>query len=181
MRPAPVLVALATLLIARAALAQNPGSPASTARPADVASLDALVAAVYDVISGPAGKERDWGRFRSLFAPGARLVPSGKDSTGMGRLQTWTPDEYAARAGPRLKENGFFEREIGRHVDRYGNIVQLFSAYDSKRAKDDPKPFARGINSMQAFFDGKRWWMVSIYWEGETAANPIPAEYLKKG
>ena len=28
---------------------------------------------------------------------------------------------------------------------------------------------------------GKRWWMVSIYWEGETAANPIPAEYLKKG
>ena len=49
------------------------------ADPKDVASIDAIMKAVYDVISGDAGKLRDWDRFRSLFHKDARLIPSGKN------------------------------------------------------------------------------------------------------
>lgn len=155
-------------------------SPTPAARAADVATLDGIVAAVYDVISGPKGQPRDWQRMRSLFAPGARLIPTGKRSDGTGVLRTWTVEEYIANAGPSLERDGFFERELGRKTERFGNVVHLFSAYDSRRTLTDATPFARGINSMQAWYDGTRWWIVTIYWQGETPDTPIPAEYLRR-
>lgn len=168
-------------LVAAIGLGQSSASGQNTARPADVGSVDAVIAALYDVISGPAGQARDWARFKSLFAPGARLMPTGKDQSGAGRMMVWTPDEYVERAGSNLEKSGFFEREIGRATEQYGDIVQAFSTYDSKRALSDEKPFMRGINSIQLWNDGKRWWIVNIFWESETPANPIPAKYLKSG
>lgn len=155
------------------------GVPA--ARAEDVGSMDAILAALYDVISGPAGQPRDWDRMRSLFAPGARLIPTGKRPDGSSVMLVWTVDQYITTAGSQLEKEGFFEREIGRHTDRYGNVVQVFSSYDSRHAKDDEKPFARGINSIQLHHDGARWWIVSVFWEGESPANPIPPEYLGAG
>jgi hypothetical protein len=162
---------------ATASTAQAPVPPA--ARPADVESIDAIMRAIYDVISGPAGQKRDWDRFRSLMAPGARLIPTGRRADGTGGMRVWTAEEYIREAGPQLEANGFFEREIGRKLERYGNVVHLMSAYDSKRTLADPTPFARGVNSFQLFFDGKRWWVVTIFWEQETPENPIPAALLK--
>jgi len=164
--------------------AQTPAPAVATpvARPAadpkDVESIDAIMAAVYASISGPAGQPRQWDRFRSLMAPGARLVPTGRTATGEGRLRNWSVEEYIAAAGPGLESGGFFERELGRKMERYGNVVHLMSAYDSKRTLADAQPFARGVNSFQLWFDGSRWYVVSIFWEAETAANPIPAELL---
>ena len=140
---------------------------------------DAIVGTLYEVISGPAGQRRDWDRFRSLFAPGARLIPTGTGPAGVPRLLTWTPEEYLATAGGNLEKNGFFEREIGRASEQFGGVVHLFSAYESRRAVADEKPFARGINSIQLFDDGTRWWVVTVFWGQESAANPIPAKYLK--
>jgi hypothetical protein len=148
------------------------------AKPADVASPDAILAAVYEVISGPAGQARDWDRFRSLYLPGARLVPTGPKKEGSGFFaRTYTPDEYVARATPFFEKEGFYEKEASRRMERYGNIVQAFSTYESRH---DPKeaPFARGINSFQLFFDGTRWWVVTVFWQAETADNPIPKEFL---
>jgi hypothetical protein len=150
------------------------------ARPEDVRSVDAMVAAVYDVISGPAGQARDWNRFRSLFAPSARLIPTGKRPDGAGVIAPMTVNEYIARADRSLVADGFFERELGRKQERYGNIVHLMSAYDSRRKTDDPQPFARGVNSFQLWFDGARWWVVTIYWESETPGNPIPSEFIRR-
>ena len=153
----------------------------TAARPGDVGSMDAILAALYDVISGTAGQKRDWERMRSLFAPGARLIPTGRRQDGSSVMLVWTVDQYITAAGSQLEKEGFFEREIGRHVDRYGDIVQVFSSYDSRHTKEDEKPFARGINSIQMRYDGSRWWIVTVFWEGESPANPIPAEYLAAG
>ncbi len=154
-------------------------APPPAARPADVESVDAIVAALYDVISGPAGQKRDWDRFRSLFVPNARLIPTGRAQDGSGRHRVMTPDEYAAGSGPILERDGFFEREIGRKLERYGNIAHVMSAYDSKRTLADAQPFARGINSIQLWNDGTRWYVVTIFWEGETPSNPIPDSYFR--
>jgi hypothetical protein len=156
--------------------AAAPVQPA--AKPADVASPAAILAAVYEVISGAAGQARDWDRFRSLYLPGARLVPTGPKKEGGGFFaRTYTPEEYVARATPLFEKEGFYEKEAARRMERYGNIVQVFSTYESRH---DPKqaPFARGINSFQLFFDGTRWWVVTVFWQAETPETPIPKEFL---
>lgn len=156
-----------------------PDAGAQEADPADVSSLDGIMAALYDVISGPPGQARDWDRFTSLFIPeGARLVPSGRGPQGAATYRIWTPQEYVDNAGARLEESGFFEREIGRTVAEFGNVVHVFSAYDSRRTVEDAEPFARGINSIQLFNDGARFWIVTIFWDSERPDNPIPARYL---
>jgi hypothetical protein len=147
------------------------------ANPADVATPDAIMAATYDVISGPPGK-RDWDRFRSLFVPGARLIYGGPLPPRLALPPVLDPDGYIAQAGSYLEKNGFFEKEVARHTERYGSVMHLFSTYESRNKADDAKPFARGINSFQLFTDGKRWWVVTIYWQEETPELPLPKEYL---
>lgn len=149
--------------------------------PADVASADAILAALYDVISGPAGQKRNWDRFLSLFSPGARLVPTGRRPDGSIGHRAMTPEQYIEGSSKLLEERGFFEREIGRTTQSFGPIMHVMSAYDSRWKAEDPEPFARGVNSIQLLNDGKRWWVVSVYWADEnTAQAKIPAEYLKK-
>ena len=150
------------------------------ANPKDVASLDSIMKAVYEVISGDAGQKRDWDRFRSLFHKDAKLIPTGKNAqTGVTAARFMTPDDYVTRNGPVLERDGFHERELARHVDLYGNIAQVFSTYHAFRKADDKTPFLRGINSFQLLNDGKRWWVISIYWQAETPDNKIPEKYLK--
>jgi hypothetical protein len=150
------------------------------ANPADVATLDGIMKAVYDVISGEAGRARDWDRFRTLFHKDARLIPTGKNpDTGVVGARVFSPEDYIKRSEPVLVKNGFFEREVARKVDQYGNIAQVFSTYESFHTAADKQPFMRGINSFQLLNDGKRWWVITIYWQAETPENPIPKQYLK--
>lgn len=160
-------------------LLNGPAPTRPAARADDTSSLDAILTALYEVISGPAGQARDWNRMRNLFAPGARLIPTVYRPDSVPGLRVWSVDQYITTVGPRLESGGFFEREIARRTERYGGVVHAFSTYESRRKADDATPFARGINSIQAFYDGKRWWIVTIYWEGERPDNPIPAGYLK--
>ena len=156
----------------------KPSAPAANA--SDVASMDSIVAALYDVISGPAGKKRDWDRFQSLFIPGARLIPTGKRQSGEIGSRVSTAEGYAAANNKFLEENGFFEKEIARRTESFGNIAHVFSTYESRHKAEDAKPFARGINSIQLMNDGKRWWIVTVFWQGEGPDNPLPEKYLKK-
>ncbi len=180
------LLLAATLLTGSSFLLQdspNPKAPATApasrpADPKDVATTEAVVAALYDVISGGAGQKRDWDRMRSLFAPGARLIPTGRRQDGTYGMRTWDVEQYISTAGPGLETGGFFEREIARRTERYGNVVHAFSTYESRRAASDERPFARGINSIQLWNDGRRWWIVSVFWEGERPDNPIPGRYV---
>jgi hypothetical protein len=150
------------------------------ADPADVSSIDAIMKAVYDVISGDAGQKRDWERMRTLFHRDARLIPSGKNpQTGVFGARALSPDDYIKRNEPFFAKEGFYEREVARRTDIYGNIAQVFSTYESFHSMSDKKPFMRGINSFQLLNDGKRWWIMTIFWQAETPENPIPKTYLK--
>ncbi|MBS1680276.1 MAG: hypothetical protein JST48_01050 [Bacteroidetes bacterium] len=143
----------------------------------DVKSPDALIAALYDVISGDAGVPRDWDRFKNLFKPEARLIPSGKNNKGQFFLRSMTPDEYVQRFTSRMT-TGFFERELYRKTETFGTVTQLFSAYESKEKKEGPV-IARGINSIQLFYDGNRYYIVTVFWCGETKDFPLTENYLK--
>jgi len=147
---------------------------APLARPADTDSQESVVRAVYETISGPAGA-RDWARFRALFAEGARLIylrvtPEGPVPNVM------TPDEYAKRLTANTEKNPFFEAEIARRVESFGNIAHVFSTYESHRAPGD-KPFARGINSFQLVREGKSWKVMTVLWDSEREGQALPEKY----
>ena len=153
-------------------------APQPVANPADVNSADAIIKAVYDVISGPAGKERDWDRMKSLFIPGARLIATGRRQAGGYGSRVMTVDDYILSSGPYLIKEGFFENEIARKTESFGQILHAFSTYEARR-KPGEKPFARGINSIQLMNDGARWWVVTIFWQAEDEKTPLPAQYLR--
>lgn len=145
------------------------------ARAADGDSIDSVMKAVYEVISGPAGT-RDWVRFKALFAEGARLIPVRATPQG-GNPLVWTPDEYAQKAGASFEKNAFYESEVTRRLETFGNIAHAFSTYESRRAPGE-KPFARGINSFQLVKVGDTWKVMTILWDSEREGNPIPEKYL---
>jgi hypothetical protein len=184
-RPFTLAAALLLLSVPLVAQTSNPAPPSSIAahpdwpkaHSADVSSVDAILASLYDVISGPVGQTRDWTRFRSLFVPDARLIPTRHNKTGNGAdVAVFTPEQYQERAAPLLAA-GFFERGIHNTTERFGDIVHVFSTYESRHTKDG-KPFQRGINSIQLLKDGDRYWIVTILWDSETPTTPIPAKYL---
>ena len=160
-------------ILALAGIVASPaGIPGQEAAPGDVRSKEAVVAALYDVISGPAGQARDWDRFRSLFAEGARLMPLAHAEGGV-RALVWTPEDYVARVAENLEERGFFETEVHRTVEEYGHVAHVFSTYESRRSPD-AEPFDRGINSIQLIHDGSRWRILSVAWDSERNGHPIP-------
>ena len=172
------IAALLVAIIAAPAAAQQPAA-APAANASDVASMDAILAALYDVISGPAGKKRDWNRMRSLFIPEGRLIATGKRPTGEVGQRVMNVEGYITSSGPFLEEKGFFETEVARRVETFGNVAHVWSTYEARNKADDAKPFMRGINSIQLWNDGKRWWIVTIYWQAESPDTPLPEKYLK--
>ncbi|MCB0433850.1 MAG: hypothetical protein KDD18_12960 [Mangrovimonas sp.] len=142
-----------------------------------VATLDSTLTTLYQVISGEKEEERDWQLFKYLFHPDAKLIPSGKNKEGDYLVRYLSPQQYIDFSGQWLVDNGFYEKEISRKTDTFGNITQVFSTHESFYSKTDEKPFMRGINSIQLLYDGKRWWVINIYWTQETPENPIPEKY----
>lgn len=151
----------------------------------DVASPEAIVTAMYESISRAAGDPFDWGRFHSLFIAEATLIPNTERAIEIGRL--WTPETYSEWVENYSAENapigspddrGFREEGLHNVVLRYGNVAQVFSAYQM-RYWDDDEIRGRGINSFQLIYRDGRWWIVSITWDEESGAGPIPEQYLE--
>jgi hypothetical protein len=149
-----------------------------TADPKDVASADAIIAALYDANTVLVDEKRGADRFRSLFVPGARLMPTYRAPNAPGVIRIQTVDDYVRAASSGQPRHGFSEREIARTTEAFGNIMQAFSTYETRRDSADQNP-RRGINSIQLFNDGTRWWVVGVLWDNERPDKPIPPAYLK--
>jgi hypothetical protein len=154
--------------------------------PAEAVSVDAIVAALYASVTHGPDAMPDFDRMRAIFLPVGMLVPPKKPSEDI--FTTLDADGFAERAKKSIaahkekgEPTGFVEREIGRRADCFGNVCQIFSAYESKNAASDEKPIQRGINSIQLVRDGRRWWIASVVWDVETPDMPIPAQYLTSG
>jgi hypothetical protein len=171
------LAVITTVPISSLSAQQHVQVPTQTPRGQDVSSLDGIMKAFYDVISGPAGQPRDWGRDRTLYVPDIRFIQTGADRAGKPTVEVMTHQEFVDAADAGMVKNGFFESEIHRVTKTFGNITHIMSTYEM-RAKADGPVFGRGVNSLQIYWDGKRYWIASVMWDDERAGNPIPADLL---
>ncbi|MGJ8550620.1 hypothetical protein [Winogradskyella wichelsiae] len=145
-----------------------------------VATIDSTIATLYSVISGDKGKERNWDLFQYLFKKDAKLIVTGKNEKKETTLKYMSSEEYIESSGRWIVENGFYELELKRETQTFGNITHVLSTYEGFTTKKDKKSLLRGINSIQLFNDGKRWWIVNLLWKQESNTNPIPEAYLPK-
>ena len=141
-------------------------------------SLDAIIRAFYETVSGPAGAERGTSRMRALFLPGAHLVRTTIAEDGTAQAKVMDVEAYVRDTADYFRANSFYEVEVARRTDLFGQIAQLFSTYEARNDPSEAEPFKRGINSIQLFNDGERWWIVGVLWDNERADNPLPGEYL---
>lgn len=155
----------------------NPDPVAS----ADRDSVDSILLALHEVISGPREVARDWGRFRSLFVRDARLIRVVHDDPRPGDVatQSFDLDSFEVFYESEIRTGDFYEREVARRVESFGRITHTFSTYESRREEDGPT-FQRGLNSIQLFRGGDGWRIVTILWDYERPGSPIPDRYLSK-
>jgi hypothetical protein len=147
--------------------------------PEDVATIDGVMKAFYEVISGPAGQPRQWSRDRSLYIPDVRFVSIEKRRDGTIEAQPISHQEFVDRSDAGLVKNGFYESEIHRETQQFGQIAHVFSTYEMRIKQDGPL-IGRGINSLELFNDGKRWWVLSVQWDEEREGNKIPQKWAGK-
>ena len=162
------LVAAWAVLFGTPLLAQTTPSCPSTA------TLPDLIKAVDEAVSGPGNKDRTC--LRQILTPDARLIPVGKGQDGKWAPHVLTVDDYVTRVAKR-GDKVFYERQVKYSVEQYGHIAHLWTTYEV-RDTPDGKAEIRGINSMQAVYDGAQWRLIEILWQAETPDEPIPAKYL---
>ena len=160
----------------------HPTSAAASAPPSDPSeSIEGIVTAMYAAISGAAGAGRDWERFRTFFLPGARMIPTNRaihNGQGGHPPDVMDIETFIRTTAPVVERLDFHEQQVAMRVEAFGCIAHVWSTYDSRGAPDAAEPFARGINSIQLYHDGARWWVVNVFWDSERADNPIPPRYL---
>jgi len=145
--------------------------------PEDVATLDDILDAYYEVVSAAAGQPKQVERDHSLHHPMARVAITGTGEDGKPFIRMMTLDGYYEDNV--VSTTGFFEKEIHRVVQRFGNVVHVWSTYEWRTSEDGPVQ-GRGINSIQLYNDGTRWWITSWIYDSEQEGNPIPAKFLPK-
>jgi hypothetical protein len=172
----------ALLIIAATAAGAARTQPESSAA-GDGATADAIVTALYASVSHGPEESPDFGRMRGLLLHGGFFVPPRRAGEEMATIDVdGFAERYRKGAAARKEKGqptGFFEREVARRSDCFGNVCQLFSTYESRFSASDPKPFQRGINSIQLVRDGSRWWITSVAWDAEQPDRPIPPAYLQ--
>jgi hypothetical protein len=153
------------------------------APPADAASVEAIVSALYASVSHGPDASPDYDRMRRIFLYVGMLIPP--KAPGAADFRVMDVDQFEERVEKSMAEQkgkgqptGFFEWEIARRTDCFGNICQVFSTYEARHSQSDATPFVRGINSIQLLRDGQRWWIASVVWDQERPDNPIPTQYL---
>ncbi len=145
----------------------------------DRKAIGAAVDEMYAMISGPKGP-RDWSRQANCFHPAARQIRTSLDEIGRPVMKMMSLEQYARDTAPYFAENDFFEVEIGRRIDRFGNIAHVWSAYEARRSPADAEPERRGINSIQLFRTAEAGWrIVAMIWDNEREGVEVPAELVR--
>ncbi len=152
--------------------------PKIDADPKDIATLDGIINAFYATITGPKGQPRQWSRDRTLYTPDVRFV-SISEQDGKIRSVISKHQQFVNANNDFFVSGGFTEREINRVTRRFGNIAHVFSTYEYTNDAGTDK--GRGVNSIELFWDGTRWWISAASWDDERPNNPIPKEFLPKG
>ena len=170
-RALAALCALCALVPVPAASGQMPAPD-----PADVGTIEGIVHAYYDVINGPPGAPRQWRRDSTLYTAQATFVAMNeRDGKPVATIQT--PEQFRRATNDQFVAKGFYEIEIGSRIERFGNVAQVRSAYETRHTAKGPL-LGRGVNYLTLYWDGARWWITGAVWDDERGDNKLPRSWV---
>lgn len=144
----------------------------ASARPEDVSTPEAIINAVYELISGNAGEPRDWDRLKTLYLPGARLIPFEANSDGRAVPNVMNIDQFIETRSRFFKNESFFEWETDSRMYLCGSMAHVWSSYEAGITLHGPL-IRRGVNSIQLWNDGTRWWILTTAWDAVDAKASV--------
>ena len=130
----------------------------------DVGTLDGIIKAYYNVISIRKGEKINFERDSLLHIPGVRVGSAGIDAKGAPVLHYTSLKQYHRESDAYMEKNGFYEHETSRQVQNIRNIYHVWSSYE-ERYTPDGKVIGQGINSIELYFDGKRFWILGWFYD----------------
>jgi len=152
--------------------------PRISPRAEDVSTLDGIVKAYYEVVSGPADQARQWDRDATLYIPNVRFIIIREDPAGKTTAQSMTHQEFVDSSDASLRGKAFYEHEIHRITHRAGNVVHLLSTSEHTSSSTGPVE-GRSVDSLELFWDGTRWWITNVsIWDVESSKHALPTEFL---
>ena len=130
----------------------------------NVGTLDGIIKAYYDVVSVKKGEKVSYERDSLLHIAGVRVGSAGIDVKGSPVIHYTSLKEYHRESDTYMEKNGFYEHETTRTVQNIRNIYHVWSAYES-RYTPDGRVIAQGVNSIELFYDGKRFWILGWFYD----------------
>lgn len=140
----------------------------------DVKSIDAIIDAYYDVISG--SSDDPWQFERDHYIHSDHAVIIRLDNNGNADAHSLEAEYIPMGLAP--KEN-FYEKELKRIVSQFGNVAQVWSAYEI-RSNPEIASNVRGLNSIQLHFEKGRWWIDSWSFQMASDKNSFLTGFLEK-
>jgi len=142
----------------------------------DVSTINGIMKATYETVSGEAGAKRQWERDLSLHDPNAIYSFRFHDSEGKLQQTTMSINDFHKESFSMVMKTAFYENEINREVRVFGNIAHVWSTYETRLEKNGPV-MRRGINSVQLYYEEGRWWILSWTFDKERADRKIPQTF----
>ena len=130
----------------------------------DVSTLDGILKAYYDVVTVKKGEKVSYERDSLLHVAGVRVAAIGQDQNGKTLLQYTSLKQFHKESDPYIEKNGFIETEINRKVENVHNLWHVWSTYESRNVAGGPV-IERGTNSIELYFDGKRFWILGWFYD----------------
>ena len=134
-------------------------------------TLDEIIAEMYDSICFESGERPDWSRQAAIFAPDARMVRVNDDGIFEFDLDSYRVDFEAMIDSGTMPS--FWEAELWRETREFGDVAHVLSAYETRRTRAG-EVVNRGVNSIQLFRRGDRWWISAMIWRREGRDVKIP-------
>ena len=100
---------------------------------ADVLSIDSIIKASYEVVSGEKGAKRQWQRDKFLHHP--KAVYSYTIDRRKQEQVVMSIGEFQHETDEMVLETAFYEKEINREVRIFGNIAHVWSTYETQLEK----------------------------------------------
>jgi hypothetical protein len=149
--------------------------------PPDHSTVGGVMAELYASVTRAPGKPFEWERLRAIMLPGAVMLPQRRQTQGANRIMSvddfinWIDAGWKPIIGTD-RDRGFFERQTNLVVEEYGDIAHAFTTYE--KGPYEPRQIqGRGINAVQLVKRDGRWYILSITWDEENTAGPLPEKY----
>jgi hypothetical protein len=169
----PIIACCAVLLLCT--------MPARAQLAPDHTTVEGIMTELYASVTRAPGAPFEWDRLRAIMLPGGIMLPQTRQTQGASRIMsvedfiTWIDEGWKPIIGT-ARDRGFFERQTHLVVEQFGDVAHAFTTYE--KGPYEPRAVqGRGINSVQLVRREGRWFILSITWDEENSAGPLPERY----